>query len=197
MLKIGLTGGIGCGKSTASEYFKELGAYIFNADTEAKKLLTNNPTVQSELIAEFGSDIIGPDNTIVKEKLARIAFQDEDHQSRLNSVVHPYLYNLIDNSFQKIEKKKNHSLFVVDGAMIYESGYDQHLDYVIVITALLKNRMERSISRGTLTRDQILQRMDLQWSEKIKTGLADFVIHNDSSEEYLKKEITDIFKQIA
>ncbi|MFQ6677871.1 MAG: dephospho-CoA kinase [Fidelibacterota bacterium] len=197
MLKIGLTGGIGCGKSTASEYFKELGAYIFNADTEAKKLLTNNPTVQSELIAEFGSDIIGPDNTIVKEKLARIAFQDEDHQSRLNSVVHPYLYNLIDNSFQKIEKKKNHSLFVVDGAMIYESGYDQHLDYIIVITALLKNRMERSISRGTLTRDQILQRMDLQWSEKIKTGLADFVIHNDSSEEYLKKEITDIFKQIA
>ncbi len=197
MLKIGLTGGIGCGKSTASEFLRELGAYIFDADTEAKKLLTNNPTVQSELIAEFGSDIMGHDYTISKEKLARIAFQDEDHQSRLNLVVHPYLYNLIDESFQKIEKKKNYPLFVVDGAMIYESGYDQHLDYVIVITALLKNRMERSTSRGTLTREQILQRMELQWSEEVKTGLADFVIQNDDSEEYLKKEITDIFQQIA
>ena len=197
MLKVGLTGGIGCGKSTASSVMAELGSYIFEADDEAKKMITENSTVQSELIAEFGTDIMGAGNVMDLQKLGRIALQDEDHQMRLNSVVHPYIYNLIDDQFDKISKKNKHSMFVVDGALIYESGYDQHLDYVIVITALMKNRMERAIDRGTLTRQQILQRIDLQWSEEEKTGLADFVIHNDSTQEDLQKEITEIYNRIV
>ncbi|MBT88351.1 MAG: dephospho-CoA kinase [Candidatus Marinimicrobia bacterium] len=197
MLKVGLTGGIGCGKSTASTVMAELGSYIFEADDEAKKMITENSTVQSELIAEFGTDIMGAGNVMDLQKLGRIALQDEDHQMRLNSVVHPYIYNLIDDQFDKISKKNKHSMFVVDGALIYESGYDQHLDYVIVITALMKNRMERAIDRGTLTRQQILQRIDLQWSEEEKTGLADFVIHNDSTQEDLQKEITEIYNRIV
>ena len=197
MLKVGLTGGIGCGKSTASTVMAELGSYIFEADDEAKKMITENSTVQSELIFEFGTDIMGAGNVMDLQKLGRIALQDEDHQMRLNLVVHPYIYNLIDDQFDKISKKNKHSMFVVDGALIYESGYDQHLDYVIVITALMKNRMERAIDRGTLTRQQILQRIDLQWSEEEKTGLADFVIHNDSTQEDLQKEITEIYNRIV
>ena len=197
MLKVGLTGGIGCGKSTVSSVMAELGAYIFEADDEAKKMITENSTVQSELIAEFGTDIMGAGNVMDLQKLGRIALQDEDHQMRLNSVVHPYIYNLIDDQFEKISIKNEHSMFVVDGALIYESGYDQHLDYVIVITALMKNRMERAMYRGLLTRQEILQRIKLQWSEEEKTGLADFVVHNDSTEEDLQKEITDIYKRIV
>ena len=197
MLKIGLTGGIGCGKSTASTVLAELGAYIFDADKVAKKMINENSTVQSELIAEFGTDIMGPGNVIELKKLGRITLQDENHQMRLNSVVHPYIYNLIDDQFNKISEKNKHSMFVVDAALIYESGYDQHLDYVIVITALMKNRMERTIARGTLTRQQILKRIDLQWSEEEKTGLADFVIHNDGTEEDLQKEIKEIYNRIV
>ena len=197
MLKVGLTGGIGCGKSTASTVMAELGSYIFEADDEAKKMITENSTVQSELIFEFGTDIMGAGNVMDLQKLGRIALQDEDHQMRLNSVVHPYIYNLIDDQFNKISEKNKHSMFVVDAALIYESGYDQHLDYVIVITALMKNRMERTIARGTLTRQQILKRIDLQWSEEEKTGLADFVIHNDGTEEDLQKEIKEIYNRIV
>lgn len=197
MMKVGLTGGIGCGKSTASVVLAELGAHIFDADGEAKIMINKNSTVQNELVAEFGTDIMGPGNEINLKKLGRIAFQDEDHQMRLNSVIHPYIYNLIDEQFDKISSKNEHSMFVVDGALIYESGYDQHLDYVIVITALMKNRMERAMARGTLSRQEILQRIDLQWSEEEKTGLADFVINNDSTEENLQKEITDIYKRIV
>lgn len=197
MMKVGLTGGIGCGKSTASVVLAELGAHIFDADGEAKIMINKNSTVQNELVAEFGTDIMGPENEINLKKLGRIAFQDEDHQMRLNSVIHPYIYNLIDEQFDKISSKNEHSMFVVDGALIYESGYDQHLDYVIVITALMKNRMERAMARGTLSRQEILQRIDLQWSEEEKTGLADFVINNDSTEENLQKEITDIYKRIV
>ena len=197
MMKVGLTGGIGCGKSTASVVLAELGAHIFDADGEAKIMINKNSTVQNEMVAEFGTDIMGPGNEINLKKLGRIAFQDEDHQMRLNSVIHPYIYNLIDEQFDKISSKNEHSMFVVDGALIYESGYDQHLDYVIVITALMKNRMERAMARGTLSRQEILQRIDLQWSEEEKTGLADFVINNDSTEENLQKEITDIYKRIV
>jgi dephospho-CoA kinase len=197
MLKIGLTGGLGCGKSTAGIVLAELGAYIFDADNEAKTMISKNLTVQSELIAEFGTDIMGPGNVIDLKKLGRIALQDEDHQLRLNLVVHPYIYNLIDEQFDKISAKKKHTMFIVDGALIYESGYDQHLDYVIVVTALMKNRMERAMGRGTLTREQILQRIELQWSEEEKTGLADFVIHNDSTENSLRKEITEIYERIV
>ena len=197
MLKVGLTGGIGCGKSTVSSVMAELGAYIFEADDEAKKMITENSTVQSELIFEFGTDIMGAGNVMDLQKLGRIALQDEDHQMRLNLVVHPYIYNLIDDQFNKISEKNKHSMFVVDAALIYESGYDQHLDYVIVITALMKNRMERTIARGTLTRQQILKRIDLQWSEEEKTGLADFVIHNDGTEEDLQKEIKEIYNRIV
>jgi dephospho-CoA kinase len=197
MLKIGLTGGLGCGKSTAGIVLAELGAYIFDADNEAKTMISKNLTVQSELIAEFGTDIMGPGNVIDLKKLGRIALQDEDHQLRLNLVVHPYIYDLIDEQFDKISAKNKHTMFIVDGALIYESGYDQHLDYVIVVTALMKNRMERAMGRRTLTREQILQRIELQWTEEEKTGLADFVIHNDSTENSLRKEITEIYERIV
>jgi len=197
MLKIGLTGGLGCGKSTAGIVLAELGAYIFDADNEAKTIISKNLTVQSELIAEFGTDIMGPGNVIDLKKLGRIALQDEDHQLRLNLVVHPYIYDLIDEQFDKISAKNKHTMFIVDGALIYESGYDQHLDYVIVVTALMKNRMERAMGRRALTREQILQRIELQWTEEEKTGLADFVIHNDSTENSLRKEITEIYERIV
>ena len=196
MLRVGLTGGIGTGKSTASNFFKEIGAFVFDADNEAKNLLSSNDVVQHELISEFGTDIINPAGEIDKKKLARVAFQDVDHQRRLNSVVHPYIYDLIDNSYDKVLSDGKHNVFIIDAAMIYESGYDIHLDYVIIITAQLKNRMERSLARNTLTREEILKRMEFQWTEEEKVNMADFVIHNDATEEKLNKNIKSLMKKL-
>ena len=197
MLRIALTGGIGTGKSTASKILNELGAFIFDADREAKNILKNNETVQSELIAEFGTDIMSGDENIDNNKLARIAFQDQDHQLRLNSIIHPYVFQEIDKNFDDVLEKGAYDIFVVDAALIYESGADTHMDYVIVITALLKVRMERALQRETLTRDEVLKRMDLQWPEEEKIALADFVIHNDSTEEEFRDAITDIYNQLV
>ena len=196
MLRVGLTGGIGSGKSTASNYLNELGAFVFDADNEAKKLLSTNDVVQHELISEFGADIINPSGKLEKNKLSRIAFQDVDHQRRLNSVVHPYIYDLIDSTYEKVLSDGKHNVFIIDAAMIYESGYDSHLDYVIVITAQLKNRMERALSRNTLTREEILKRMEFQWTEEEKVNMADFVIHNDSSEKELNANIKSLMKKL-
>ncbi len=197
MLRVALTGGIGTGKSTASKILNELGAFIFDADKEGKNILKNNETVQSELIAEFGTDIMSGDEKIDNNKLARIAFQDQDHQLRLNSIIHPYVFQEIDKNFDDVLEKSAYDIFVVDAALIYESGADTHMDYVIVITALLKVRMERALQRETLTRDEILKRMDLQWPEEEKIALADFVIHNDSTEEEFRDSITDIYNQLV
>ena len=197
MLRVALTGGIGTGKSTASKILNELGAFIFDADKEAKNILKNNETIQSELIAEFGTDIMSGDENIDNNKLARIAFQDQDHQLRLNSIIHPYVFQEIDKNFDNVLEKSAYDIFVVDAALIYESGADTHMDYVIVITALLKVRMERALQRETLTRDEILKRIDLQWPEEEKIALADFVIHNDSTEEEFRDSITDIYNQLV
>ena len=197
MLRVALTGGIGTGKSTASKILNDLGAFIFDADKEAKNILKNNETVQSELFAEFGTDIMSGDENIDNNKLARIAFQDQEHQLRLNSIIHPYVFQEIDKNFDDVLEKGTYDIFVVDAALIYESGADTHMDYVIVITALLKVRMERALQRETLTRDEILKRMDLQWPEEEKIALADFVIHNDSTEEEFRDAITDIYNQLV
>ena len=197
MLRIGLTGGIGTGKSTASKILEELGAYVFDADKEAKNILLSNETIKNELISEFGTDIMTGDGNVDNNKLARVAFQDQDHQLRLNTIVHPYVFKEIDKQFDKKLDGGNHDIFIVDAALIYESGADTHMDYVIVITALIKTRMERALARETLSREEILNRIDLQWSEEEKVSLADFVIHNDGSEEDLKKNITDIFNELV
>ena len=197
MLKVGLTGGLGSGKSTASKFFNSLGAFILDADNAAKKLIESSKKVKNELIKEFGTDIMDANSNVDKKKLARIAFQDEDHQQRLNYVVHPHIHNAIDKSFNEILDQNNHKLFIVDAALIYESGYDAHLDYVIVVTAQLKHRMERALNRNTLTRDEILKRIEFQWPEEDKTSLADFVIHNDGTEAELNNQIVELFKKLV
>lgn len=197
MLKVGLTGGIGSGKSTASRYFESLGAFVLDADEEAKELITSNETVQHELISEFGTDIIDGTGRVDKNKLSRVAFQDEDHQQRLNSVVHPYIFNLIDKEFNRVFNDKKHGVFIVDAALIYETGFDAHLDYVIVVTAHLKNRMERALGRETLSREEILKRVGFQWPEEEKVNMADFVVHNDGAEAELQKNIESIIKKLT
>ena len=193
MLKIGLTGGIGSGKSSVSDLFKEWGAYIFDADTEAKRILDTNTTAQSELIAEFGTDVLNANNQIDKAKLARIAFYDEDHQQRLNIIIHPYVFDVIDSTFDKVLASGKHEVFVVDAALIYESGAYTHMDYVLVVTSHLKIKTERVMTRGGLTLDQFLQRVNLQWPDQDKVHMAGFVIHNNDTIGQLEVEAKKIY----
>jgi dephospho-CoA kinase len=196
MLKVGLTGGIGSGKSEVSKFFHKWGAFILDADKEAKKIIDKNEKAQQEIIKEFGSDVINIDNKIDKQKLARVAFQDEFHQLNLNSIIHPYVFKKIDETFDKIKLDNKHKIFVVDAALIYESGADTHMDYVIVVTSLLRYRTERVMSRQNITRDDFMKRVSLQWSDGDKEHLADFIIQNNSDLKNLEKESKNIFKSL-
>ena len=188
MLKVGLTGGIGSGKSEVSKFFNTWNAFIFDADKEAKIIIDNNEIAQQEIIKEFGSDVINADKIIDKQKLARIAFQDDFHQLQLNSIIHPYVFKRIDEIFDKIKLEDNYKIFIVDAALIYESGADTHMDYVIVVTSLLRYRTERVMSRGNITREDFMKRVALQWSDEDKESMADFIIQNNSDLKSLEKE---------
>ncbi len=195
MLKVGLTGGIGSGKSTASSILSKLGSYIFDADTEAKIILDSNKDVQNNIIEEYGSDVLDHDGIIDKKKLAKVAFQDEDHQIILNSIIHPFVFKELDKQFNKISNQNKHASFIVDGALILESGLDQHLDSIVLIASLLKYRIERALKRGNLSREDILQRIDLQWTDEQKAEMADHTIYNNGTEKELEEEIKEFHEK--
>ena len=138
-----------------------------------------------------------PDNTINPKKLARVAFTNEENQSVLNAIIHPYVFDAIDNRYDQVKKKDAATLFVVDAALIYESGLDQHLDYVIVVSVQYGARMNRALQRGTLTREDIQRRMDLQLPEESKVQMADFVIDNNGDQEHLSKQVDEIYQEIT
>ncbi len=195
MLKIGLTGGIGSGKSKVSSFLAKLGSYIFDADTEAKKLLNDNENVQKDIISEFGSDVLDHTGKIDRKKLAKVAFQDEDHQIILNSIIHPFVFRELDKQFEKISNQNKYASFMVDGALIFESGLDQHLDSVVLIASLLKYRIERVLKRGNLSIEDILRRIDLQCTDEQKTEMADYTIYNNGTEKELEEKIKEFHEK--
>ena len=172
MLKVGITGGIGSGKSAVSERMKELGAYVFDADKEAKQILAENEKIQEDLRNEFTTDVMDADNSINPKKLAKIAFSNEENQSILNAIVHPYVFDAIDERYNQINERDDAHLIVVDAPLVYESVIDQHLDYVVVVSAQYGARMNRALHRGTRTRVDIQKRMNLQLPEETKAQNA-------------------------
>ncbi len=197
MLKVGLTGGMGTGKSTASDIFRKLGAFIFDADKEAKLLLDTSKNIQNKLITEFGTDILNSENKIDRTKLARVSFQDEDHQFKLNSIIHPHIFDKIDESFEKNFLQKKYPILIVDGALIFESGLHTHLDYIITITANMKFRMSRILENTMLTREDIVRRIELQWRDDEKIRLSDFTIPNNGTEKELKAQIQKVYAKLV
>ena len=168
MYKIGITGGISSGKTTASNFFKKKGAYIFNADQESKKHLKSSISLQHKLIDSFGSSAT-EGNKLSLVKLAKIAFSSKLNQDILNGIMWPEVYILVHNQLIDAEKE-GYDIFVVDAALIYETGFEIHMDYVVVVTSRLKLRTERALIAGKLKRDDFLKRESI--IEVTKTGIA-------------------------
>lgn len=194
MVTLGVTGGLGAGKSTACQRFKENGAVIFDADSIAKEILQTNQAIQDRIVEEFGTDVI-KDGQVDTQKLASQAFSNEENQSILNNIVHPYVIEAFEKRRDELEKKIG--LLVVDAPLIFESGFDSHLDHTLLIFASMKMRIARALRRGNLTREEILRRMDLQMPEEDKRDLASFVIENNGSIEELNQEIDKLYHQLV
>lgn len=174
---IGLTGGIGSGKSVVAKVFATLGIPVFNADEEAKHIMQTSPIIQAKLMQQFGGDIYN-ESGLQKEKLAAIVFNDPFQLQLLNAIVHP-----VTIQAAKDWAANQTSPYVIkEAALIFESGSAEGLFKVIGVTAPMPLRMHRVMQRDGITKDQVEARMRNQISDPIKMRLCDFVIHNDNQQ---------------
>ena len=187
---IGLTGGIGSGKSVVAKIFATLGIPVFNADDEAKRIMQTSPEIKTKLIEQFGMDIYN-ESGLDKEKLASIVFDDPFQLQLLNAIVHP-----VTIQAAKDWAAKQTSPYVIkEAALIFESGAADGLLKVIGVTAPLSLRIHRVMQRDGITKDQVDARMRNQISDTIKMRLCDYVIENNNQQMVIP-QVLEIDKAI-
>ena len=190
---IGITGAIGSGKSTAAIFLKKkVNAYYFDADLEAKNHLMSSAKTQEKIIAAFGREKIMKNDSFNLQLLASVAFKNKFNQRLLNQIIWPEVYLLIKSTII-YAKKNNFKNFIVDAALLIEANFNHLFNYIILITAPEKIRIERALKRNNLSLNQIKKRNMLQWPDEIKQKYANYVIENDKSISNLQKKLTKIF----
>jgi len=194
MIKIGVTGNIGSGKTTLTRYFENHNSYIFNADKEAKNHLNKHSVLQKKIINIFGNQIVTSNNLDFK-KLAKKAFESKKNQEILNGIVWPEVSMLIESSLRKAENDK-YDFFIVDAALLFEANFNHFFDYIILVTADRKIRLERALKRKNLDLSQIKKRMSLQLSDEKKISLSDFIIYNNKDKKALNLEFNKILPKL-
>lgn len=178
-LKIGITGGIGAGKSIICRIFSTIGVSVYDADSRAKWLMNNDPELQKKIIEIFGEDAY-KDGLLNRAQIAKIAFKAPDLLQKLNNLVHPR----VGNDYQQwVQAHAAEAYTLKEAALLLEAGSYKELDKIIVVSAPEKIRTERVLTRDThRTPEDVQNIMNKQWTEEEKLQYADFVIKNDGTE---------------
>jgi len=189
-LKVGITGGIGSGKSTVCRIFKILGIPVFEADPVAREASDKDLRIKEGLIKLFGNTIYTTDGVVNRKKLASIIFNDKVLLKKVNGIIHP----VVREKFTEWCLQQNTPYIIHEAAILFESGFYKMMDFNILIIADKEVRINRITSRNNFSRKQVLTRMANQWDDKKKAELADFVIFN--SNELLIPQVLEIDEKI-
>ncbi len=174
MKTIGITGGIGAGKSIVSKIIQSLGFPVFYSDIEAKKITNSHPDVKSGLKTLIGEEVFVNDE-LNRALLAQHIFSNPETKSAVNALIHP----LVRKAFDDFAKQSNQPLVFNEAAILFETGSYTSFDVTVLVTAPVELRIERVMKRDGVTRQQVLDRMKNQWSDEQKAPLADYLISND------------------
>ena len=185
---IGLTGGIGSGKTTIANEFLSLGIPVYIADDEARKLMQSAKVIDA-IRSVFG-DAIFENDILNREKLAGIVFSDPEKLEKLNAIVHPAVKKHFD---EWLLNHKDAPFVIYEAAILFESGGYKKCDLIISVVAPLETRIQRVMDRDKTTREQVLKRINMQWNDEKRISKSDFVIKNTNMEE-TKAEIVKILK---
>ncbi|NHM06965.1 dephospho-CoA kinase [Flavobacterium sp. CYK-4] len=185
---IGLTGGIGSGKTTIAKHFKSLGIPVYIADDEAKKII-DEASIQQQIVKTFGVELV--DNKIDRKQLANLVFSNPEKLSLLNEIVHP----AVKAHFESwLSSQQNCPIIIKEAAILFESGSYKDCDKIITVIAPLESRIERVLLRDQTSREAILSRINNQWTDPMRIAKSDYVIENREltsakiqAEEILKK----------
>ena len=195
MVTVGITGGIGSGKSTVCEIWSEMGAYILNADDLAKQVMVTDDDVKQQLIDTFGNESFLDNGSLNREYLAREAFE-KGRVKELNAIVHPKLPEAALKKMKEAEEA-GYEVIVYEAALLLENIEPGDLDYVVLILADEENRLERVQNRDGNSASDIKQRMNKQRNFEKVTGRVDYVIRNNSTLDELRKKAEGIYQNFV
>ncbi len=173
MLVVGLTGGIGSGKTTVASMFKQQGVPVYIADIEAKKLTNKSKIIHRKLTALLG-DKTYKNGTLNKKYVAKKIFSNPELLAQVNAIIHPK----VAQHFKRWLKKQKGAYVIKEAAILFESGSYKNCDKIILVTAPKEERIKRVMQRDNSSRDEVLERMKNQWNDEKKQKLADFIIEN-------------------
>jgi len=199
MLRVGLTGGISCGKSTVGKMFSDLGAHLIEADTIAHELYRPGEPVYKELVAKFGREIIRPDGEIDRAVLATAAF-DGGRVEELNKIVHPAVIKRQEQWMYQIGEKEPYAVAMVEAALILEAGVRSRFDTIIVVTCRPEQKASRYALRAGIpesaARIEVERRSKAQMNDEEKVRRADFVVDNSGPIELTRHQVERIYAEL-
>ncbi len=190
MIKVGITGGIGSGKSTVAKVFETLGIPVYYADDAGKRLMNVDEELKEKIQAQFGAAVY-KDGKLDRKYLAGIVFNTPEKLQQLNTLVHPATLQ----DAEKWMQQQTTPYAIKEAALIFESGAQEHLDYVIGVYARPLLRIQRTMQRDGVTREEVIARMDKQIDETIKMRLCDFVVTN-SEQELIIPQVVALHKRL-
>jgi dephospho-CoA kinase len=185
MLKIGLTGGIGSGKSTVSKIFEQLRAPVYYADKEAKRLMNEKEELRTRIVDLLGEKSYDGERTN-NTYIASVVFNSEEKLQELNRIVHP----AVRNDFMEWLKPHSAAYVVEEAAIIFEAGIEESFDYIVFVSAPEDLRIRRVMERDQVSREQVEKRIQMQWPEEKKINGSDFVITNDINDMLLPQVLS-------
>ena len=192
---IGLTGGIGSGKSTVSQYLAELGAAIIDADKIGHEAYRPNTETWRKLIKTFGNKILAQDNTIDRKKLGVIVFNNPEELKRLNAIVHPLMFEMAKKRIDDC-RRQGIEVVILDAPILFETNWTLLVDEVWAVVANEENVTKRAMARSGLTEEQVRSRISSQMSNEERIKRAQVVIHNDGTTEDLRKKVKELWERL-
>ena len=192
---IGLTGGIGSGKSTVSQYLAELGGVIIDADKIGHEAYRPNTETWLKLVKMFGNRILAADSTIDRKKLGAIVFGDPEELARLNAIIHPQITRVIKKEIENC-RRQGISVIVLDAPVLFEADAKSLVNEVWVVVSNEENVIKRAMSRTGLPEEQIRARIRSQMSNEERIKRAQVVIHNDGTVEELREKVKTLWERV-
>lgn len=179
-IKVGVTGGIGSGKSFVCKLIEKMGYPVYYSDTESKRLTNTHPEIRKGLIELVGTEVFQKDG-LNRPFLASKLFSDEELRLKVNQLIHP----IVRADFANWATQQNSPIVFNEAAILFETGAYKTMDFMILVTSDLETRIQRTMARDGISREAVLSRIDNQWKDDEKIELADFVIENDDGKMLL------------
>lgn len=196
MLRVGLTGSIGVGKSYVASILAELGCHVLDADQTARDVVAPGSAGLSAVVAAFGKEILLSDGTLDRPKLGSLIFGNEEKRQQLNSILHPFIMAEQDEQLRKWEAENPAGIAVVDAALMIESGGYKRFDKLVVVHCRPEVQLERVMSRNGLTREEARKRIDSQMPQETKKNFADFLVDTSEGFETTRKQTVALHEEL-